>query len=157
MGWRNWASLALCLVGSAQIAGHFLGSKPLKGLGAATALSPYPKVFSDAEGLETFASQFTLQIMTASGQEIQEPITPELYRRLAGPYNRRNVYGAALSYAPRLPEPLWRAVFCYGLRPGGPLRTELGLPGDAVRISVLIRTKTRGRSGSWLLEDACTG
>jgi hypothetical protein len=136
--------------------GYLAGSVPLRGIGAATAASPFPKVFSDVDGLETFASEFTLRYRQPDGTLDETAITPELYGRLAGPYNRRNVYGAALSYAPRLPRELWEAVFCYGLRPEGPLRSELGLGSDVTDLSVTIRTRTRGRNDAWTLESSCT-
>ncbi len=154
-GWRNWAAIALGLIGLLQIMGHLVGMKALKGIGAATAASPFPKVFSDVNGLETFASEFVLHYRMESGEERKLPITPELYQRLKGPYNRRNVYGAALSYAPRMPEPLWSAVFCYGLKRAGPLRQELGLPDNTEWVHVLIATKTRGRNDTWVLDPPC--
>jgi hypothetical protein len=137
------------------MAGYIFGSVALRGIGAATAASPLPKVFSDVDGLETFASEFTLRYRNADGTVSETPITPQLYGRLGGPYNRRNVYGAALAYAPRLPASLWEPVYCYGLAPHGPLRTELGLPADATAISVTIRTRTRNRGDVWTLEPAC--
>ena len=78
-----------------------------------------------------------------------------IYSRLAGPYNRRNVYGAALSYAPRLPEELWQPVYCYALAPDGPLRRELGLPKRTDRLATEIVTRTRGRTGRWVLQPPC--
>ncbi len=153
--WLNWAAGLLCVIGLFQIVGDLAGLKALKGIGAATAASPFPKVFSDVRGLETFASEFVIHYEMADGVDSKLPITPELYHRLAGPYNRRNVYGAALSYAPRMPVDLWTPVFCYGLRRGGPLRRELGLPEDTKMIEVLIATKTRGRSDTWVLNPSC--
>ena len=153
---RNVAAELLLAAGSVQMVGYVAGSHALRGLGAASAMSPLPKVFSDVEGLETFASEFTLHYRRADGPRDSLRITPEVYGRLGGPYNRRNVYGAALSYAPRLPEPHWTAVYCYGMAQGGPLRRELGLqPGDA-DFSITIRTRTRGRSDTWTFEPVCT-
>jgi hypothetical protein len=131
--------------------GYISGSVALRGIGAAACFAPFPKVFSDVNGLETFASVFTLRWRAANGKEISEVLTPEIYSRLAGPYVRRNAYGAALSYAPRLPDSLWQAVFRYGLTEPGALRREFGLPGEATDIRVEIRTKTRGRTDSWTL------
>jgi len=153
--WRNIAAALLLVIGSFQMIGYITGWKTLKGLGAASGMAPYTKVFCDVDGLETFASSFTIEIETASGETIRREMTPELYGQLIGPYNRRNVYGAALSYAPRLPEKLWTTVFRFGLCEGGPLRTELGLPPDATRIKVVIQTKTDGRNDSWTLEAPC--
>ncbi|HEV3459228.1 MAG TPA: hypothetical protein VHG32_21955 [Thermoanaerobaculia bacterium] len=153
--WQNAGAAALLVLGSLQMVGDATGLTALKGIGAALAASPLPKVFSDVRGLETFASEFTLLATLPAGKEIELPITPELYRRLGGPYNRRNVYGAALSYAPRLPQPLWQAVFCHGLGPAGPLRRELGVPAGATHLRVRIATRTRGRTGTWVLEAPC--
>lgn len=147
----NRLAFLLTVVGSLAMVGYVVGSRPLRGLALATAAAPFPKVFSDVEGLETFASEFTLHWRDARGAH-ELPITPELYARLRGAYNRRNVYGAALSYAPRLPEPLWRAVFEYAFAADGPLRREFGLPADAQQIAVEIRTRTRGRTDVWRLE-----
>lgn len=155
MRWRNRAAVILGVIGCTQMVGYITGSVVLRGIGAATAASPLPKVFSDVDGLETFASAFTLRYRDAKGALTETPITPELYGRLGGPYNRRNVYGAALSYAPRLPAPLWEAVYCYGLAPQGPLRRELGLDAGATDFSVTIRTRTRGRDGVWTLKPVC--
>src|SRR5262245_34861907 len=152
---RNGAAFVICLVGSLQMAGYVTGSVVLRGIGAATAASPLPKVFSDVDGLETFASEFTLRYRDGHGTRQELPITPAFYGRLGGPYNRRNVYGAALSYATRIPEPLWHEVYCYGLGPSGPLRTELNLGPHATDMSVTIQTRTRGRHDSWTLEPAC--
>jgi hypothetical protein len=114
-------------------------------------------VFSDVDGLETFASEFTLHYRLADGRPASLRITPEVYGRLGGPYNRRNVYGAALSYAPRLPERLWTTVYCYGTAPSpeGPLRRELGIPAGAHELSISIRTMTRGRTDQWTFAPVC--
>ena len=153
----NLAALGLVLVGCLPVTGYFLDSRVLRGLGAATAAAPFPKVFSDVDGLETFASEFTLHWRDGRGGTHALAISPELYSRLGGAYNRRNVYGAALSYAPRLPAELWQAVFCFGLAPQGPLRREFGLPDDARDFAVEIRTKTRNRTDRWMLQPSCNG
>lgn len=137
------------------MAGYVVGSDVLRGIGAATTLAPLPKVFSDVDGLEPYASEFTLRYAGADGHVVELAITPALYGRLAGPYNRRNVYGAAISYAPRLPRELWESVYCHGLGIDGPLRAELGISPGATEISVVIRTRTRGRRDVWKLEASC--
>jgi hypothetical protein len=147
----NLVALGLTVLGCLPVAGFLLHSRALRGLGAATAAAPFPKVFSDVDGLETFASEFMLRWTDGKGAGHELPITAELYSRLEGAYNRRNVYGAALSYGPRLPEPLWTAVFRYGFAPDGPLRREFGMGRDARDISVEIRTRTRGRHDRWVL------
>jgi hypothetical protein len=152
---RNLAAVALLLVGSLQMLGAVTGSTALRGLGAATSVAPNPRVFSDVDGLETFASEFTLGYVDSTGTPRSLAITPQVYGRLGGPYNRRNVYGAALSYAPRLPEPLWMAAYCHGLATDGPLRREIGLSPRDSGITFTIRTRTRGRSDTWTYAPAC--
>jgi len=154
--WRGVAAVFLTIVGFLQMTGYLIGSDILRGIGAATAASPFPRVFSDIDGLETFASQFILRYRDPVGRSVALEITPHVYGRLGGPYNRRNVYGAALSYAPRLPDPLWQSVFCYALAPDGPLRRELGLEPGASGFEVIIRTRTRGRNDVWTLAPPCT-
>jgi hypothetical protein len=149
---RNAAAFVVFAIGLLQMAGEAAGSRTLKGIGAATAAAPFPKVFCDVAGLEPFASTFTLVGETRRGTVFETRVTPELYACLSGPYNRRNAYGAALSFAPRLPETLWRSVASYGLREGGPLRSELGLPDDTSRLRMRIATQTRGRADVWELE-----
>lgn len=151
----NLLALLITTLGCTQLLGYFTGSRALRGIGLVSVAAPLPKVFSDVDGLETFASRFTLRGVDAHGVPFELPITPEVYARLEGCYNRRNVYGAALSYAPRMPEPLWSAVFCYGLRTGGPLHREFNLPAGAHQLSVEIRTQTRGRSDVWILRPDC--
>ncbi|HSH39146.1 MAG TPA: hypothetical protein VK993_10200 [Chthoniobacterales bacterium] len=146
---RNVAALAVLVIGLLQMAGEACGSRTLKGLGAATVAAPSPKVFCDVTGLEAFASTFTLSGETRGGVVFEARITPELYAHLTGPYNRRNAYGAALSFAPRLPEPMWRSVAQYGLRKDGPLRREIKLPDDIARVRIRIETQTRGRDDVW--------
>lgn len=153
--WRTWAILALGAVGLFQMTGDLIGSKALKGIGASLVMSPFPKVFSDVKGLETFASDFRIVYQLPDGSETSLAITPQVYQQLAGPYNRRNAYGAALSYAPRMPEPLWQSVFCFGLKPGGPMRHEFKIPENATNLRVLIVTKTHGRTDTWTLQPDC--
>ena len=45
---------------------------------------------------------FFLQWTDKAGDRQELQLTPEVYNGVAGPYNRRNAYGAALSYAPVL-------------------------------------------------------
>lgn len=152
----NILALALLALGSMQMVGYVAGSGRLRTLGAASVMAPMPKVFADVNGLETFASDFTVGYWEPNGTEHFLRITPELYERLGGPYSRRTVYAAGLAYAPRLPEKLWSPVLCYGLGKTGPLRRELGLKPEYRDLAVAIRTKTRGRSDSWTFAPGCT-
>lgn len=147
MKWRNFIAATLLVVGLTQMTGDLIGNRPLKGIGAAIAIAPCPKVFCDMNGLEPFASTF---IITAQAEETISsfPITPELYARLKGPYNRRNVYGAAIAAAPLLPAQMRQTVFNYAFGPHGPLRRELSLTG-ALEVTLTVHTNTHGRDDTW--------
>jgi len=149
---RNTIAVLLTVFACSAMVGDVFHLRALKGIGAASALAPFPKVFCDNQGLEGFASEFTI---TAEGKSgiTNIMLTPEIYSGLKGPYNRRNVYGAALAFGPKLPPEVWRSVFVYGLGPDGPLREELRLPVDSTNVMVRIRTKTAGRRDEWVLED----
>mgnify|MGYP005858067395 CR=1 FL=1 len=152
--WIGWTSLVICVIGSFQFLGYALGSDALRGIGAAVGFAPYTKVFSDVDGFETFAARVSLSYRLPDGSRHEERITPEFYRQLDGPYNRRNVYGAALSYAPRLPEALWQSVFCHGFQ--GTLREEFGIPSAASQLTIHIQTRTRERDDSWHFTPQCS-
>jgi hypothetical protein len=141
------AALALALLGIAQMAGDLLGARALAGVARATAASPAPKVFSAVRGLETFTSGFVLEIRDRDGQSRRVELTPELNARLRGPYNRRNVYGAALAYGPvldsdPLTRPLFAALSQNALCGRAPLLRELGLaPAEVESVSVEVRPR----------------
>jgi len=98
---------------------------------AALNVSPAMKVFTAHNGYETFSPKFEIEFV--SGDESKFILlTPELYRKLSGPYNRRNVYGAAISYGPVLvsnenTKPLFESVAQYSFCTPARLITELEL------------------------------
>lgn len=149
-------ALGLLAIGSLQMIGYGVGSDRLRAVGAATAMAPMPKDFGDLKGVETFASEFTLGYWEPNGTEHALVITPEVYAGVAGPYNRRTVYVAAMSSAPRMPESLWTPVYCYGLAKDGPIRREIGMRPDQRDIALTIRTRTGGRKDSWTFAPGCT-
>ena len=137
-------ALALLLLGLMQMTGDVLGLPALRAIGAATQASPAPKVFSAVQGLETYSTRFFLEWTEPPGIVRSALLTPELYARLRGPYNRRNVFGAALAYGPVLvsndrTRPMFEAVARAALCGDAPLLRELGLATSAVPGSVRIR------------------
>lgn len=102
----NWkihiAPVFLVLLGVLQMAGDIFGLQAVKGFGAATSASPAPKVFTAHKGFETYSSAFFVMWTDKAGQRQELQLTPKVYGGVQGPYNRRNAYGAALSYAPVL-------------------------------------------------------
>lgn len=121
---KTRAAVFLVLLGTAQMLGDVLGFLPLKAVAAATGASPAPKVFSAVQGLETYSTRFFIRL-----PDRRVEVTPELYAGIRGPYNRRNVYGAALAYGPVLPPALREPVMRYALCGDAPLLREMDLPG----------------------------
>ena len=133
---RRWTWVPLLVLGLLQMAGDLAGVPALKGIGAASGASPAPKVFSAVRGLETYSTHFFMEWTDGAGEPQRAELTAELYSNVRGPYNRRNVYGAALAYGPVLSidertRPLYEAVISYALCGDAPLLRELGLdPSD---------------------------
>ena len=134
----------LISLGSLQMIGDVLGLPRLKGFAAAIQVSPAMKVFTAHQGYETHAARFTLHWEDAAGIPQTLALNPDTYARVAGPYNRRNIYGAALAYGPILrSDPRTRAmqesVMRYAFCTPGSLGVELGIPPDVqnLRMEVL--------------------
>jgi hypothetical protein len=152
------AGLALTILALAQMTGDLLNVPALKGVAAATTASPAPKVFSAARGLETYSTRFIIEY-----EHREVALTQEMYAKLRGPYNRRNVYGAALAYGPVLStDPRTRAMFdevsLYALCGDRPILRELGIevPRDArvrIRYERVGGTDLAGLPG--VVEPAC--
>lgn len=140
----NKSAIVLLVVGLLQMTGDVLGLAALRGIGAATAASPAPKVFSAVRGLETYSSRFFIEWTDHEGKVHSLALTPEVYGRLAGPYNRRNVYGAALAYGPVLStdprtRPMFQSVIRYAFCGEAAILKELGINPNEVAGQVRVR------------------
>lgn len=148
MSKRDWGLAALAVVGIMQMTGDLAGSRTLAGLGAVTAASPAPKVFSAVRGFETYSTRFFIEWTEADGTAQSHELDPERTAGLRGPYNRRNVYGAGLAYAPVLPAALRDPVMRYGLCGDAPLLAELGMARGAgagpIRLRLVPRAAAPG-------------
>jgi hypothetical protein len=155
----NKAAAVLLIVGLLQMTGDLLGLRLLRGFGAAMSASPAPKVFSAVRGLETYSTRFFIAWKDGEGRDHEIELTPELYARVPGPYNRRNVYGAALAYGPVLPPELRDPVMKYALCGEAPLLRALGI--DAAQIQGAVRIRYEPLPGTnfgnlpRVLEAAC--
>lgn len=148
---KHKAALFLLLLGLLTMIGDLARIAWLKGFGAATVASPAPKVFSAVKGYETYSTRFFLEWKDRDGASQSVELTPELYSRLQGPYNRRNVYGAALAYGPVLDtDPRARAMFRaaakYALTGDAPLLREIGI--DPATIVGPVRVRFEPRPGT---------
>jgi hypothetical protein len=127
-------------LGSLQIAADALGMPKVKGFAAALQMSPAMKVFTAHEGYETHAARFELRWKDRDGVPQTLTLDPQSYASVLGPYNRRNVYGAAFAYGPLLRNdarlrPMQESVMRYALCNPGSLRAELGIPLDSTQLT----------------------
>ncbi len=120
-------------IGCLQLTGDLLGMETIKAVGAITHASPAPKVFTSQRGYETYTPQFFVSAIPVDGARQTIQLTPELNSLLRGPYNRRNAYGAVLSYGPVLASDqrsigMFEAVLLFATCSQNALVTEVGLP-----------------------------
>jgi hypothetical protein len=157
---RSGASYALVFVGLLQAVGWAIGWDGLRGIGAVTAASPLPFVFSSFRNVETFAAEFEIELTREGGGVVRHIVTPKLYAELDGPYNRRNTYGAVLAYGPALTSPQEQAlvdsVLRYGLCGRGPLARRFGETEAIVRVVVEVRGKGRLPAPPFQREISCS-
>jgi len=141
---------AVLLLGALAIfapVANLVGWDSLRGVAVAINASPAMKVFTSHEGYETFSPRFHVDWI-ANGEPRTLELTPEVYSRLQGPYNRRNAYGAALSYSPVLSEnPRTRAlhnvVLHYALCEPATVLSELGITTTDVGQPITVRIEPR--------------
>ena len=139
----------LMFIGTLQVVGDLIKVPAVKALALASVASPAPKVFTAQEGFETYSSNFYLEWTDKSGEGHSLHITPKVYYHgVLGPYNRRNAYGAALSYSPILYDniktrPMFESVFEYALCGKAPILRELGVNPDDTKGAIRVRLAPR--------------
>lgn len=154
----------LIVLGCLQMAGDLLSLPKLKAIGIATSASPAPKVFTAHKGFETYSSYFYLRWTDASGQSQEVKLSPHLYAGVRGPYNRRNAYGAALSYAPVLhssehTRPMHGAVMHYTFCGKSTILKEIGVHRSEISGPIQFELRPRQRlpeGHSWKLSYTVT-
>ena len=135
MGARGWLQGGILVgLGCLQMAGDILRVPPLKAFGAVSHVSPAPRVFTTQNGFETFSSTFVLSAWDERESVTTLRLSPEVNARVRGPYNRRNAYGAVISYGPVLASssqtlPMFESALRYGLCSAGGVASDVGLGG----------------------------
>lgn len=151
---RNGFAIVVLGIGLTQMVGYLVGSKILRGVGLASGIAPFPKVFCEADGYEAFAAEFRLVGISEDGTPWSCELGPDLYSMLSGPYNRRNVHGAVLAFAPRLPAELRDALLHHNLAPDSALRRELGIPEGLTQLRVEIKPRAGESDGPWIFPQS---
>jgi hypothetical protein len=131
----------LVALGTMQMFADVLAMPRLRAIFAATQVSPAMKVFTAHQSYETHAARFAIAWIDAAGDTQRLSVDPEIYRNVRGPYNRRNVYGAALAYGPLLRadpklRPMQESVMYYAFCSPGALRSDLGIPREASDLTI---------------------
>ena len=154
---NNISSYFLILVGFLFTFGYLTKNETIKGLAFMSAASPLPLVFSSFRGIEAFASTFKVEYEFNGETKVLE-ISPKVYEQLAGPYNRRNAYGAAIAGAPALNGPKERILITqihkFGLC-GGALLKGFNIKGKPRNFKIIIESQTRGNPAKWEFEVNC--
>lgn len=146
---RSLLGAGLIALGTLQAWTDVAGLARVRGAAAAAGASPAPRIFSAVRGLETYSTRFYVEWDERAGATRSVELTPELYARMRGPYNRRNVYGAALAYGPVLAHdertrPMLDAVLRAALGGDAPLLLELGIDARGRTGPVRIRYEPAG-------------
>jgi hypothetical protein len=145
----NTLAILVLIIGSTQMVGYLTGSRALRGIGLASGIAPYTKVFCEADGYEAFAARFRLEGTRPDQSLWSCALDPERYARIKGPYNRRNVHGATLAFAPRLPDDLRSSLISQALAADSDLRRELDIPSDLTDLRVIITPRPEEPHGPW--------
>lgn len=151
-------SVLIILIGSLSMIGTLTSIDPIKGIGFMSTASPLPLVFSKFRGVENFSSDYYMDVRFRDGETISMKLTPEIYERAGGPYNRRNPYGAVLAYGPMLTKPneiiLRDKVMQYSACGQGTFMREIGITKPIEHINVTVKSKTVAKP-VWNFEVNC--
>jgi hypothetical protein len=120
----------------------------LKAVAMATGASPAPKVFTAHKGFETYSSRFYIEWTDKGNKGHSLFLTPGVYSQIKGPYNRRNAYGAAISYGPVLSsdpktKPMFESIVQYAFCGKAPILSELGIDKNSISGNIKIRLDPR--------------
>jgi hypothetical protein len=151
---RAWF-FALCTLALGQMLAASFGFARVQAVFSAAVLSPAPKVFTAVDGLEPFSSRYRIVLHTTHTAPLTFELDTRTAARLVGPYNRRNVYGAVVAFAPVLAQnartrPMFEAVVRHALCADAPLLGELGLSLAAPASTIVIEQLPRARTQTLL-------
>lgn len=156
--------IILLLIGIMSPLGYILNSPTIKGLGFISTASPLPFVFSSYNSIETFSTEFNLDINMINGSKLNINMDNNLYQSLKGPYNRRNVYGVIFSHGPfftdsKLIEIRQQILYwglCSNSKGNGILAKEFGIYNPIKNVTINITSKMLTRKNKkWTMFTNC--
>lgn len=150
MKYKAFAAI-LCFFAVIKTVADIFGFEKISAVAAISHVSPAMKVFTTQRGYETFSPTFELTINQQNGQEAILRLNSKNYAGLRGPYNRRNVYGALISYAPVLvslprTEKMWQTMAKNAFCRQDSVLFELGIDDASSVASVLIEYHRRDKT-----------
>ena len=114
--------------------------------------SPLPIVFSSYRGVETFSTTFEFHLNHHQNFTFT-------HSKLFGSYNRKNTYGAMFAYGPLFQDPkliaLRDEILYYAICHPGRVKLEFDIDSSVETLEIVVRSKTRGNDGQWLLKLRC--
>lgn len=97
---RRYICYGLVIWGTLNSLGFLVHSSAMRDIGFVSVSSPLPMVFSHYNGIETFSTNFEIEVEYLNGSIVKMNLDSEKYSLLGGAYNRRNVYGVLFSHGP---------------------------------------------------------
>jgi sterol desaturase/sphingolipid hydroxylase (fatty acid hydroxylase superfamily) len=122
-------------------------SRTIRGLGVLSAAAPLPLVFSSYNGYETFATRYAIDARFSNGTISSFEFDSNMYDKLLGPYNRKNVFGVIFSYGPfftdnnmiKIRQQILDKSICKGL-----LLHEFGIMDNIMNSNITVTVQTKG-------------
>jgi sterol desaturase/sphingolipid hydroxylase (fatty acid hydroxylase superfamily) len=124
-----------------------------------TASSPLPLVFSAFNGHETYSTGFNITVTYKNGTKIHSLLDANLYDRMHGSYNRRNVYGAVFTHGPFFDTngliTIRQNILYHAVCVPGSLINEFGFSGDVENMHVDVYARAEQNKQVGKLDISC--
>ena len=146
---RNTLAIIVLAIGLTQMAGYLTGWKILRGIGLASGIAPFPKVFSEADGYEPFAATFRLLGEMPDGSPWPAPSPPHATRDSPAPTTAATSTAQHSPSPPASPPSSAIPSSALDLAPGSQLRKELQIPSEIKNLRVEITPRDGEPHGPW--------
>lgn len=133
---RTALAILLTAAGLLQIAGSWVSSPLLIGLGQLTGVAPLPRVFSQRAGVDSFARRAVVEVWTAEGERSEIAVDRGFGRDIDGPVVRSAAYAHAALFAGLTPSPKPSALLERAFCAPGDIARELGIAAPIRRLRV---------------------
>lgn len=157
--WKYILMNLLFMLGALNLTGMIFHSPELRGIAVMTMASPLPFVFTSYNDVETFSTTFTMDVTFKNRSQGNFILDQQMYSKLKGPYQRRNVIGAIFSHGPFFDNPqmiqIREQILDWGFCRGH-LAHEFGIHDPIGKVLIEVRSKTIGMENEkWELLVQC--